>query len=156
MDTNLNVYFKKSLESKNKGYKPFELYQSDLIGLCDIQLDKEPVVEGFTRDLYGGWMVIKDYRIRGLFMVFHGGNIRVESLEDCPEDIQMEIASRQRKRWFPASFRLLIRYIYQMSAVPLGCMVNWQLYKGNIRGVLILFCVMLCLRRIYTETRNRI
>lgn len=138
------------------GYKPRELYLTDLKDICEVKLKDEPDEEGFTRDRYHGALIHHGDEITGVFTIFHSGNGRIEVLQDCPEDLRREIEQHQRKRWLPLSLRTLARYIYLTSAFPLGLYANFLLLRGMRKDFLIVFAVMLGIRRMYTEARNRI
>ncbi len=138
------------------GYHPHELYMTDLEGICDVRLEKQPIEEGYTRDMYRGGVIHHGRETRGEFTVFHSGNGRVETLYDCPEDLIKQIEMHQRARWFPIAMRTLVRYIYLISTLPMGLCANYLLFHGRISDFLAMLLYMLAMREVYNWMRNNI
>ncbi len=138
------------------GYHPHELYLTDLESFCDVRLEKQPIERGYTRDVYRGEVIHYGRKMRGVFTKFHSGNGIVDVLYDCSEEFIKQIEKHQRERRFPIAMRTLVRYIYLISALPMGLCANYLLFHGRIFSFLTMFFYMLAMREIYNWTRNNI
>ncbi len=137
-----------------------EVYLTDLIPLdCVIMLKSKPKREYFSRTYEEGILIYGKDEFPVECISFASGNIQILSIEgneEKVENIVNIIHNRQSKRRLPLMIREFIKYLYILISFGMGVITTSCLLTWNISGFFKGFLIILSLRLLYSESRNKL